>query len=157
MPYILGCIFYFISIINFTIFRSIGRFIYLLTVNFNNKVYKGGWFTFRISISIVIRLCERGCFVFKYSFFIFPATGRTIISTVVVFYFIGCKYFNTRTYRICNIWIRSRPSIIILINAINTDFSFYCLLKTRCNSSVGIKSWLRYVIRAFLSIWIFYF
>ena len=42
MPYILGCIFYFISIINFTIFRSIGRFIYLLTVNFNNKVYKGG-------------------------------------------------------------------------------------------------------------------
>ena len=103
MPYILGCIFYFISIINFTIFRSIGRFIYLLTVNFNNKVYKGGRLTFSISISIIIILCERGCFVFKYYFFKFPAIGRTIISTAVVFYFISCFYINTRTYRICNI------------------------------------------------------
>lgn len=103
MPYIFGCIFYPVSIINFTIFRSIGRFIYLLTVNFNNKVYKGGRLTFSISISIIIIFCERGCYVFKYYFFKFPAIGRTIISTAVVFYFISCFYLNTRTYRICNI------------------------------------------------------
>lgn len=135
MPYILGCIFYPVSIINFTIFRSIGRFIYLLTVNFNNKVYKGGRLTFRIAISIIIIMCESVFFVFKYCCRIYPAIGRTIISTAVVFYFISCFYFNARTYRICNISLPFRPSIIIFINAINTDFSFYCLLKTRCNSS----------------------